>query len=99
MTLNWESSIHFQPSALTAMGMVKGMTRSARTTFRPRNRCMSRNARVVPRTLLAMPAPSVKTRELRSATRNVELSTAASRLSIPTKRAIGAPTLASLSAR
>ena len=67
MTLNCESNIHFHPSTLTAMGSVNGMTRSARTTFRPLNGCRSKKASVVPSTPLRIPAPMVKTSVLRTA--------------------------------
>ena len=68
MTLNWESNIHFQPSTLMAIGMVKGTTNKARTTRRPANCWVSRNASVVPSRPFRIPAPTVKTSVLRSAT-------------------------------
>ena len=99
MTLNWESNIHFQPSTLTAMGSVNGITTSARTTRRPLNGWIKRNASAVPSSPFMMPAPSVKTTVLRTAVQNALFSSAALKFSRPTKRATGTPTEASLTAR
>ena len=67
-TLNWESSIHFQPSTLIVTGSVNGMTMRARTTLRPRKGWMSRKASIVPSMPFMIPAPMVKTSVLRRAT-------------------------------
>ena len=70
MTEYCESNIQRQAMTLIAIGMAHGMMISARATPRPRNGRTSRNASVVPSTILTISVPNVS--RMRVAQRGLE---------------------------